>query len=142
MRINGSSASFYNASSRVNQVSQETKIQNTQAASEVNSSSQSNISSDTSNDQYQGVKQTRVSSENAYQKAMLNDPRFAMERMASKLMDKLPNILNDMKNLSDSSQTAATDNNNSSAMAGKIVINENSNVNYQNSAMELQDISL
>ena len=142
MRINGSSASFYNASSRVNQVSQETKIQNTQAASEVNSSSQSNISSDISNNQYQGVKQTRVSSENAYQKAMLNDPRFAMERMASKLMDKLPNILNDMKNLSDSGQTAATDNNNSSAMAGKIVINENSNVNYQNSAMELQDISL
>lgn len=142
MRINGSSASFYNASSRVNQVSQETKIQNTQVASEVNSSSQSNISSDISNNQYQGVKQTRVSSENAYQKAMLNDPRFAMERMASKLMDKLPNILNDMKNLSDSGQTAATDNNNSSAMAGKIVINENSNVNYQNSAMELQDISL
>lgn len=50
-----------------------------------------------------GVVQTRVSPDNAFQKAMVTDPSFAYERLAGKLLDKLPNILQDMKNLPEGS---------------------------------------
>ncbi len=46
-----------------------------------------------------GVVQTRVSPDNSFQKNVISDPSIIYERMAAKLMDKLPRILDDMQRL-------------------------------------------
>lgn len=127
MRIDAGMASFYNASSSrlqsansVNAASASARVSGSQgtadAAAQSNSSSQY-LSS------HGGVIQTRVSPQNSYQKAMLDNPRSIAEGMASKLMGKLPNILRDMQNLTDNNSVsaAASDSGNSS---GKVVITE------------------
>ena len=46
-----------------------------------------------------GVIQTRVSPENSFQKARLDNPKSSFESMADKLMSKLPDILRDMRDV-------------------------------------------
>ncbi|MDD3413132.1 MAG: hypothetical protein PHY47_03940 [Lachnospiraceae bacterium] len=140
MKIDSSMPSFYNASSKINSMENRNSVlatlQNTDLKTQVS------IHNEESNrDQsYKGVRQTKVASDNAYQKLMITDPRFAAERMASKLLDKLPVILDDMKNLSDVTYLNETS---IPAENSKIVISENSKASYGGDVLkELQDISL
>ncbi len=54
-----------------------------------------------------GVVQTRVSDANSYQKSQLDGSREKVEKLADKLMSKLPNILADMQNLPAADETGA-----------------------------------
>ncbi len=54
-----------------------------------------------------GVIQTRVAPEHSFQKAKLEGSRSNIEDMADKLMNKLPDILKDMKRLTDGTEGAA-----------------------------------
>lgn len=138
MRIQ-SIASFYDASSRINSINRISRVE-VENPAKINESELSQKASESSSDNH-GVKQTLVSPDNSYQKQMLSDPDFAMKRMASKLVDKLPQIMEDISKLpaentqvADAIQTKAP---------SKVVIGENSDVNYEGNAVKaLQDISL
>ena len=122
MKIESGMASFYNASSSrlqsVNNVSQSSKVSQVSDANGVAANSSNSASQYLSS--HGGVVQTRVSPENSYQKAMLSDPRANIEKMAGKLMSKLPNILKDMQNLTaDNAANTASDN-----TSNKVVITE------------------
>ncbi len=147
MRINNNVASFYNAASRVNTAEQNRKILATEEITNTTTQGKEELTQANSNQEYarssQGIVQTKVSPENSYQKQMVNDPRFAAERMASKLMDKLPMILEDMKNLPDNmNQNYAVPDFSSSPASGKIVISENSVADYGQEQTALQNITL
>lgn len=144
MKINSNIASFYNASSRVNSSDYNRRVLATEEVSpKAQSTDTASAQSEEKRNGYQpsvGIQQTKVSSDNSYQKRMITDPRFAVERMAGKLMDKLPDILTDMKNLPDENKAAiAVPVENKSS---KVVIRENSSVNFNAAQMQLQDISL
>ena len=90
-----------------------------------------------------GVIQTKVSPENSFQKAMVTDPGFAYERMAGKLLDKLPVILKDMQNLPETTDFAERVASAKEAASSKVVISENGRVNGQPAAdPETENISL
>ncbi len=93
-----------------------------------------------------GVVQTRVSPENSFQKSMVNDPSFAYERMAAKLLDKLPRILDDMAKLpEDDSQDIILAAKKADAKSGqeKVVISEDGRISGQSAATpETEDFSL
>lgn len=146
MKIEGSIPSFYSATSRISSeqasktiAADEIAKQNSADASE--SSLNSGLDYGRSNT---GVKQTVVSPENSYQKTMMNDPSFAMDRLAGKLMDKLPQIMEDMRKLpSQEEKPKEMDYGFAKVTVGKVVISENSRVDYQaDKKQELQDISL
>lgn len=142
MRIQ-SIASFYDASSRINNINRVSRVEpeKTQEVKESNSP----VKEESLQTNYSGVKQTLVSAENAYQKQMLSDPDFAMKRMAGKLMDKLPQIMEDMSKVSDSAVKNVPEISvaNENVAPARIVIGENSNVDYSgNIATTLQDIKL
>ncbi len=88
-----------------------------------------------------GVIQTRVSPENAFQKAKLENPRSGIEAMAEKLMDKLPDILRDMKNVPEYSEAAQN------VGTGKVVVSDRNAAvvaqqNAQKAAEPLANFSL
>lgn len=93
-----------------------------------------------------GVVQTKVSPENSFQKAMVHDKTFAYERMAAKLMDKLPRILDDMQKLTaEDNRDVITAAKRADANKGpeKVVISEASKVPGQAAPVpETEDISL
>lgn len=136
MRVSGV-ASFYDASSRINGISRLSKVESVKDVEKTQVSS-SSLNIEESKNDYAGVKQTLVSPDNAYQKQMLEDKEFAMMRLAGKLMDKLPAILDDMKKVSDRvpEEINKTD-------TTRIIINENSHVDYAgNAKQELENIPL
>ena len=103
MRIDASLPSFYNAGSveelnRNRQVNPVERVRPVEEAKGISSLTEQQKAGAFS-DENRGIIRTRVSPENSFQKAMVTDPSFAFERMAGKLMDKLPNILMDIKNL-------------------------------------------
>lgn len=134
MRVTGVS-SFYNASS----ISRLSKVESVNDKATPDSSlPSSSLNVEDAKIIYSGVKQTRVSSDNSYQKQMLEDKEFAMMRMAGKLFDKLPSIMSDIANVKDTVTESAKETNNS-----RIIINENSNFNYGgNIKPELENIEL
>jgi len=144
--INADNYSFYNSVSRtnVNQVNSASALQKASEAKEVQSqeSKESTSSAIYQREDYSGPQYTQVSPENSYQKTMLSDTKFAMERMASKLMDKLPQILKDMNATQNVAPESAPN-----AASSKVVIAENDYLsqqakNAQQQDMALQDISL
>ena len=122
MRIGAGVPSFYNASSRIN------NIENTDQVSRVSQGSAASAKEQERNEASQyiaehgGVIQTKVSPENAYQKAMLETPRAKVEDMADKLMSKMPRILEDMKKLvpdETANEKVVVNENNAAAVAEK-----------------------
>lgn len=142
MRIS-SVASFYDASSRINNLNRISQVEaeKTQEIKQQNSPAKPEEKSLIN---YSGIKQTLVSADNAYQKQLLSDPDFAMKRMAGKLMDKLPQIMEDISKLpSDVNSNIAEITKPVETTPSRIVIGENSNVDYAgNTVAALQDISL
>lgn len=142
--IGNSPYSFYNSASRVNnraqELSAELRIRNSEVSKETEVKDSPSSAAIYQREDYKGPQKTEVSTDNLYQKQMISDPHFAMERLAGKLFDKLPQILGDMKNIPmDGSYADPVQ-----AAPSKIVISEN-NADYlerqaQNAA--LQDISL
>lgn len=116
MKIGSGIQSFYNSTSKVNDLSQ------VSGASRV-SDQASGLSERNSQDnggsgyiaEHGGVIRTKVSPENAFQKVRLENPRQRVEDMADKLMSKLPDIMKDMKRLTEDD----------AAERQKVVINEN-----------------
>lgn len=120
------------------------QVKNTDAAREVPSlSAEELLSLSRAN---RGVVQTRVSPENSFQKTMVNDPSYAYERMAAKLMDKLPRILDDMAKLpKDDSYDVVLAAKKADMKSGpeKVVISEDGRMSGQAAAVpETEDISL
>ena len=122
MRIGAGVPSFYNASSRIN------NIENTDQVSRVSQGSAASAKEQERNEASQyiaehgGVIQTKVSPENAYQKAMLETPRAKVEDMADRLMSKMPRILEDMKKLvpdETANEKVVVNENNAAAVAEK-----------------------
>ncbi|MCR4590717.1 MAG: hypothetical protein K5668_07850 [Lachnospiraceae bacterium] len=103
MKIDSSLPSFYNAGrvdeiNRGQRVEPVQKIRPVEEAKGISSLTEQQKTLDLSRGN-QGIIRTQVSPENSYQKALVTDRSFAFERMAGKLMDKLPNILKDIQNL-------------------------------------------
>lgn len=112
MKINSAIPSFYNASARINAEADKVRAAKVQQMSGSASSGGSDSSSQKQSyisDGKRKLIQTKVSPENAYQKTMLNDHSFAMERVANKLMPHLDAIIRDMKNLSAADELQADD---------------------------------
>ena len=133
MKVNAAMASFYNASSAsrlssVNSVNASQKVNSAQGSAGTGSGSRDSASQYLS--EHGGVVQTRVSPENAYQKTMLSDPRYGIERMASKLMTKLPDILKDMQNVSDYNENADS----AASGSSKVIITKAGSQNTSNTA--------
>lgn len=142
MKIDTGMASFYNASSRVHSTPEESRIlKAAEAAAPQGHSGQDTPSGDKQAQQIPAkMMQTRISPDSSYQKNMVTDPRFAMERIASKLLDKVPDILNDMRKLPEAGSDGAVQ----SAEPSKIVIRENSAADYAADRQRemMQDITL
>ncbi|MBQ9549912.1 MAG: hypothetical protein IJU87_03780 [Lachnospiraceae bacterium] len=146
MRINSSVPSFYDAG-RVSDPNRNLRVNPVEKVNPVEEAK--GISSLTRQHEIEelqkenrGVVQTRVSPENSFQKAMVTDNSFAFERMAGKLLDKLPTILRDMQNLpaegAFEEQLAEK-----SAAPAKVVITEDGRVRGQRAeAPEQEDIKL
>ncbi len=112
MKINSAIPSFYNASARINAEADKVRAAKVQQMSSSTSSGGSDSSGQKQSyisDGKRKLIQTKVSPENAYQKTMLNDHSFAMERVANKLMPHLDAIIRDMKNLSAADELQADD---------------------------------
>ncbi len=112
MRVNSTIPSFYNASAKINAEADKVRAAKIQQMSDSASSGGSGSSGQRQSyisDEKRMLIQTKVSPENAYQKTMLNDHSFAMERLASKLMPHLDAIIRDMKNLSAADELQADD---------------------------------
>ena len=107
MKINSAIPSFYNASARINAEADKVRAAKVQQMSSSTSSGGSDSSGQKQSyisDEKRKLIQTKVSPENAYQKTMLNDHAFAMERVASKLMPHLDELMRDMKELPESAE--------------------------------------
>ncbi len=117
MRIGSGIPGFYNAASRLNGID---AANNVSRVSDINSASQENNGEGRQDAgyiaQHGGIIKTRVSPENAYQKAKLDNPREIVEDMADKLMSKLPQIMDDMKRLTADDEKAVENQ--------KVVVNE------------------
>ncbi len=131
MRIGSGIPGFYNAASKINQLDASNRVSR---VSDLNSAAGENKQQGSASGyvaEHGGVIKTRVSPENAYQKAKLDNPRQAVEDMADKLMGKLPQILNDMRNLTEENEQAAenrrvvVNERNAAAVAQKTVENQN-----------------
>ncbi|MBO4374987.1 MAG: hypothetical protein J5829_07755 [Lachnospiraceae bacterium] len=118
MRIGAGVPSFYNASSKINDIGNIDEINSISPNSAASSREQDRNEASQYIAEHGGVVQTKVSPENAYQKAMLDSPRARVEDMAEKLVSKMPRILEDMKRLVPDETEAAASNE-------KVVINEN-----------------
>ncbi|GEM_PF-4092689 len=107
MKIDSAIPSFYNASARINAEAGKVRAAKVQQMSSSISSGGSDSSGQKQSyisDEKKKLIQTKVSPENAYQKTMLNDHAFAMERLASKLMPHLDELMRDMKELPESAE--------------------------------------
>lgn len=150
MRVNPTMQGYYNPdrinrddNARVNRVERVNPVEESRGISSLTEQKADELMRGS-----RGVLQTKVSPDNSFQKAMVSDASFAYERMASKLMDKLPNILRDMKNLPETSEI----NNVSDVVekAGKIaeapqkvIIGEDGRVSGERAAVpETENISL
>ncbi len=151
--IGTSAYSFYNSASRVNNANLEaaSKVQESKEPreSKVNEQQEKPSAAIYQREDYTGPSQTQVAPESSYQKQMLSDPHFAMERMAGKLMDKLPQIFADMSKLVTPASSENADAQ-AAVSASKKVIAENDPASYlerqaQNAYVQdvaLQDIKL
>ncbi len=101
MRIGAGVPSFYNASSKIHNLSNAEEIRKISAGGANSANREGADEGSRYIAEHGGVIQTRVSPENAYQKAMLDSPRAAVEDMADKLMSRMPRILEDMKKIPD-----------------------------------------
>ncbi len=116
MRIGSGIPGFYNAASKLNNLDAVNSISRVSDPAAASGERQQNSESAGYIAEHGGVIKTRISPENAYQKAKLETPRQIVEDMADKLMGKLPDILRDMKNLTEE-ETQATENR-------RVVVNE------------------
>lgn len=117
--------SFYNASSRINNIGSAEEINRVSAGSQAPGQQQERNEASQYIAEHGGVIQTRVSPENAFQKAMLDSPRARIEDMADKLVDKMPRIMEDMRKLVPDEEAAAktiVNENNAAAVAEKNVM--------------------
>lgn len=152
--INADSYSFYNSASRVNsaeRIKEAQKAAGSQNSQEVSADSEVKSSAIYQRDDYSGPNETLVAVDSKYSKQMLNGTEAAkaknvegtiadvsdktMERLASKLVDKMPQIVKDIMNLGDTARAANQ----------KVVISEDANKDYlerQAQNAQLQDISL
>ncbi len=102
MKISSSLPNFYNATTKINEDAEKVRSQKVQQMAGSTSSGSSDSSQQRQeyiSDEKHKLIQTKVSPENLYQKTMLTDFSFAMERTAGKLMPHVGQILEDMKNL-------------------------------------------
>ncbi|MCR5625770.1 MAG: hypothetical protein K6F99_00490 [Lachnospiraceae bacterium] len=109
-------ANFYNASSRVNfqnsrvqAPAKADEIKQAEKSSEVNGTVTGNTPA-AQESTLEHTRETRVSAEASYQKSMITDRSFAMERLASKLMDRLPRIMADIAKLDNVKQDISISN--------------------------------
>ncbi len=116
MRIGAGVPSFYNASSRINDINNVDEINRVSQSNAAETKEQERNEASQYIAEHGGVIQTRVSPENSFQKAMLDSPRARIEDMADKLVEKLPRIMEDMKKLVPDEEAAAP---------SKVVVNEN-----------------
>ena len=116
MRIGAGVPSFYNASSRINEIGNAGEINRVSQDNAAQAKQQERNEASQYIAEHGGVIQTRVSPENSFQKAMLDSPRARIEDMADKLIDRMPRILEDMKKLVPDEQAQAP---------SKVVVNEN-----------------
>lgn len=149
--IGTSAYSFYNSASRINSANAEAAARVQEAKdpreSKVSEQQEQKSAAIYQREDYTGPAQTQVAPESSYQKQMLSDPHFAMERMAGKLMDKLPQIFADMSKLVSPASTGSAD---VQETAAKKIITENDPASYlerqaQNAYVQeaaLQDIKL
>ncbi len=104
MKISNTIPNFYNAAAKINADADKVHAKKVQQMAGSASSGNSDSSQQRQSyveDQNRRIIQTKVSPENSYQKTMLSDASFAMDRMAGKLMPSIERILRDMKDLSD-----------------------------------------
>ncbi len=148
MRINSSMTSFYDAG-RVNSAGHSGKTERVEKIRPVEetkgiSSLTEQLKAEERSRENLGVVQTKVSPDNAFQKAMVTDRSFAFDRMAGKLMDKLPDILKDMARLPEENAFAGIlEEKQTAAAPKKVVISEDGRVSGQPAAApEQEDISL
>ncbi len=149
MRISSSMSGYYNLGqinhnediARVNRVERVKPVENLKGIS--------SLTEQKAEEQLygsRGVKQTLVSPENSFQKAMATDASFAYERMAGKLLDKLPNILNDIKNLPETEsveEMAVKAAEKTSKAPAKVIIGEDGRITGEKApAPETEDFSL
>ena len=85
--------SFYNASSRINDISNADEINRVSQDNAAQAKEQERNEASQYIAEHGGVIQTRVSPENSFQKAMLDSPRARIEDMADKLIDRMPRIM-------------------------------------------------
>jgi len=138
------SYSFYNSSSRVGS---HNAVEQVEAASKVQNSSDDDISRQNQSESkaiyqredYSGPKETQVSSDNNYQKQMIQSRTEFMDRLAGKLMDTLPRIFSDIADMSpEGVEVAAAD--------SKVVISDSKNaqeyMDRQLQSAQMQDIAI
>ena len=95
MKISSSMPSFYNAGRvngndenlRVNRIEKVNPVEEAKGISSLTEQRRTEFDNGS-----RGVVNTKVSPENSFQKAMVTDASFAYERMAGKLLDKLPRV--------------------------------------------------
>ncbi len=107
MKVNNAIPSFYNASAKINAEADKVraaKIQQMSGSTSSGGSSSFGQRQTYISNEKRKLIQTKVSPENAYQKTMLSDHSFAMERVANKLMPHLEKMMRDMKALSDAGE--------------------------------------
>ncbi len=122
MRIGAGVPSFYNASSRINNIESTDQVSRVSQGSTASAKEQERNEASQYIAEHGGVIQTKVSPENAYQKAMLETPRAKVEDMADKLISKMPRILEDMKKLvpdETANEKVVVNENNAAAVAEK-----------------------
>ncbi len=145
MRINSSMPSFYDAG-RVNNAGRTPRVERIDPVEEAKgiSSLTEQLKSEERSRENLGVVQTKVSPENSFQKAMVTDRSFAFDRMAGKLMDKLPDILKDMADLPEENAFAGIlEEKQTSAAPKKVVISEDGSVSGQAAGIpDKEDFSL
>ena len=151
MRITSSMPSFYNAG-RVNGNDENLRVNRIEKVNPVEEAKGiSSLTEQRRNDSdngSRGVVNTKVFPENSFQKAMVTDASFAYERMAGKLLDKLPNILRDIEKLPAMEEkgfdvAAAAEKIYASENNSKVVIGEDGKITGQKASVpETEDISL
>lgn len=141
IRIPSSVSSFYDSASRVERAARAQEILTPKSGADPDLASRGYEQSEQR--EQRGLQRTQVSPENSYQRTMLSDPGFAFDRMAGKLMDKLPQIFADMKAVPDMGTGAEVAAVQAQAPAAKVVISEESVANQAaEKQAQLQDISL
>ena len=149
MKIGNTISGYYNPD-RIDPSGQAQRVERTEKINGIEGS-RNVISQPAKENPYSGrenraLVRTQVSPENSFQKAMVNDPSFAIERMAAKLFDKLPKILEDMRNLPEESGidvAAAAKQADMQPKTEKVVISEDGRIRGQVAGTpETENISL